>query len=326
MPIWIMQDNKIGTIINIIDLIIILLIIIFTVHNNYKKRNNKNTNNNTYIDEHKWFIVENSIQHNIKKYENLKQIISSFISIPIFFILILWIPLLWFLLYDTTVHNSNNLFSLIILIILLIFCFFHFTKSKIVLDKLKKNLAYKILWLYGVMFIVLITIILWWFGWAFIGEILNMDEWQSAGIQLFFIIYSFTAWFSLLKTVFFMNPSKEVLLQDIIKIYISLIISDLIIFIWFFGVPLICEKLELNTRLSAGIELLSIFSSIIYWFFLLLKKNKNPLENRQSKVLIKNETVEDIANNEEIHDKPIYTDKEIESKTWFHAWSLFKDM
>lgn len=193
------------SIMGMVDIIIIILIVIVTIYTTWKtnKENgkwNKYTDTKAYIDEQKWFIVENSVKKNIEKYEKGKWFIKAFFSIPT---LILSAIFLWVFIYNFVTSESNvePPFDLIIFFILLLIFIFLFIYTKKTLDKIQKNLLYRIIIIVIGCFISLAIMFLWWFGSQIMCEKLNLSGRISSLIQLFCGFWSMILW--LLSLSFF---------------------------------------------------------------------------------------------------------------------------
>lgn len=243
----------------ILDAIVFLGIMIAAIYTIKKRKKDNDWEWQNYIENENWtneekILIIKEIQQNIKKYRNSKQLFMAFYSIPA---LIICPILLWFCLYEIITNNpdTKSPIELIIFFILLLAYIFIFKNSKRILDKLENNLLYKIITIFSIMFIVMIT----------------------AGI-------------------------------------------------WFIGGSIICEKLNLNARLSRIIITFSFFFWAALWFYFFAKINKKrSLKEIWNREFTNRETTNDkIINNEITYDKQIDKNKEVEENTWFHQSSLLK--
>lgn len=327
----------------LIDIIAIVLIIIVTIYTTKKKKKNdegkddKHTNSKIGIDEQKWFVLENNIQKNIKKYNDLKDIFKAFFFWPSFFVcIILCIGNLWFLLYEIIANKGDIqiLYYFIATLILLWLCILFFIKHKQTLDKIRDNLLYKIIRIFSIMFISATIIFWWWFIGFLICDKLELDEGLSAVIELLIGSLSLI-WGAYIFFQISNDSYKENLSYRILKIVIALLISDTIIILWWSGVPFLCKELGFSVRLSAFIELLLWFFSTILWFYFLIKTIKNfSKKNSDNQIWddnfinnnpINTNPIDDIPKSkDQSFDELIDNNKKLEESFWYHQWPLIK--
>lgn len=321
--------------VTVIDIAITLLIVIVTVYITWKKKkNNEYIDDKACIDEQKWFVIKSEVQKNIKKYQDIKSLWKSLLfglGIPFWILWMVWfLWFIWFLLYEF-VTGKLDIKALCIYLIIIFICIISwiitFIKSKKILDKYKNNLIYKINKIWVIMFASSFIIIGWRFAIAFIDE-LKIDGGLVAIITLLTIIYSIIwclYFFIRIKNFLECNIAYEFLRTNIL-----ILISITIIFLWWFGVSFVCEKLGLNTRLSAFIELLLGFSSTIYWFYFLFSEIKKSFKNNLHNNTMGNNiekcksTENELIEKDFTYDKLMDADKRLKEKTWFHQWSLLK--
>ena len=326
----------------IIDFTITLFIIIFSIIKTLRNRKNDNWRNTNIdskigINEQKWFVLENNIQKNIKKYNDLKDIFKAFFFWPsLLGCIILCIGNLWFLLYEIIANKGDIqiLYYFIATLILLWLCILFFIKHKQTLDKIRDNLLYKIIRIFSIMFISATIIFWWWFIGFLICDKLELDEGLSAGIELLIGSLSLI-WGAYIFFQISNDSYKENLSYRILKIVIALLISDTIIILWWSGVPFLCKELGFSVRLSAFIELLLWFFSTILWFYFLIKTIKNfSKKNSDNQIWddnfinnnpINTNPIDDIPKSkDQSFDELINNNKKLEESFWYHQWALIK--
>lgn len=185
----------------ILDAIVFLGIVIITIYKIKKRKKDNdrkwqnNIENENWTNEEKWVIIK-EIQENFGKYKKgkwfLEGAIKGVISIPI---LIMWPFILWFCLYEliTEEPGADTPLFLIIFSIMLLLYIFLFRSTKKNLDNFENNLLYKIIMIYAIMFIVMITAGIWYIGGSIICEKLKLN----ARLSQMVISFSFFFWAAL---------------------------------------------------------------------------------------------------------------------------------
>jgi len=161
--------------------------------------------------------------------------------------------------------------------------------------------------------------------WFCLYEIITDKSTSPICLIILFILLSYY--------IFIFKNSKKILdkfesnlLYKIIMICAILFIVMITAGIWFIGGSIICEKLNLNVRLSRIVITSSFFFGAALWlyFFTKINKKRSPEEiwNRKS---INKETINDeTINNKQTYDEIINNNKKSKENTWFHQSSLLK--
>ena len=184
----------------LIDIIAIVLIIIVTIYTTKKKKkndegkDNKHTDSKIGIDEQKWFVLENNVKKNIRKYQDVKWYIITFFCVPLL-ILSTFSCITFLYSIITKEPNLEAGTDLIIFFVLLLVSTLLFIKIKKTLDKIEKNLLYKIIKIFLGMLIVFGFSI----GWLFVSDTicnkLKLSNWLSWIIKPLFRFLSIMLWF-----------------------------------------------------------------------------------------------------------------------------------
>lgn len=322
----------------IIDIIAILIIVIFAIYTVFKSKKNDKWNldkydNEAWIDDKKWLVIER-VKEGRTKYKDTKWTIKALLSL-------LWIHILiiatifclvgiGYSLYEifTDQTDSETILSLIILSIILWFSILGFVIIKKLSDKIQKNLLYKIIRLFCVMFVALIIILLWISIGNMLCEFLNLNNWLLLILQLMTIFLWMLWWFIFLVAFnWFSQPSKKDL-QGILKFFGSLVISIIIGILWRFLGIFICSFLKLDGERTFFIPLIFWFLSMMWrWWWLLYIRHYNEKVSsneylNQFHDSINEEKSEDNSPKEITYEDLINNNKKLEEKTWFHQWPL----